>query len=102
MVKIIPQTEELDKRCYVRFDKMIEAGALNEVKYLDSLRLPENLPAMKMLGVPDLRKFLHGECSLAEAIELAKLHTRQYAKRQRTWFRNKLNAEIEINCCYKK
>lgn len=96
VIKIIPQTEELDKRCYLRFDKMIEAGALNEVRWLDGLGLPENLPAMKMLGVPDLRKFLHGECSLSEAVNLAKLHTRQYAKRQRTWFRNKLNAEIEV------
>ena len=96
VIKIIPQTEELDKRCYLRFDKMIKLGALDEVRWLDSLGLPENLPAMKMLGVPDLRKFLHNECSLAEAVELAKLHTRQYAKRQRTWFRNKLKAEIEV------
>ena len=96
VIKIIPQTEELDKRCYLRFDKMIKLGALDEVRWLDSLGLSENLPAMKMLGVPDLRKFLHNECSLAEAVELAKLHTRQYAKRQRTWFRNKLKAEIEV------
>ncbi|MBE6454777.1 MAG: tRNA (adenosine(37)-N6)-dimethylallyltransferase MiaA [Alphaproteobacteria bacterium] len=102
VVRIIPDTKEIDERCYLRFDKMMEAGALDEVKYLDALCLPDNLPAMKMLGVPELRSFLHNEVTLQEAVKLAKLHTRQYAKRQRTWFRNKLKAEININCCYKK
>ena len=102
VVKIIPDVNEIDERCYLRFDKMMRAGALEEVRYLDGLNLPHNLPAMKMLGVPELRAFLHGESSLEYAVELAKLHTRQYAKRQRTWFRNKLNAEIIVNCCYKK
>lgn len=102
VIKLLPSVEELDERCFLRFDKMMKIGALDEVRWLDGLNLPDNLPAMKMLGVPELRKFLHNECSLSEAVELAKLHTRQYAKRQRTWFRNKLKAEIEINCCYKK
>ena len=101
VIKIIPPTEELDKRCYLRFDKMIAAGALQEAQYLDSLKLPENLPAMKMLGVPELLGYLHGATTLEEAVSLAKLHTRQYAKRQRTWFRNKLEAEVEISSCFK-
>ena len=97
VVKIIPNAEELDARCYLRFDKMVEAGAINEARYLQSLNLPENLPAMKMLGVPELLMFVRGECKLEEAISLAKLHTRQYAKRQRTWFRNKLDAECVLD-----
>lgn len=100
VIKIIPNAEELDARCYLRFDKMIEAGAINEVRYLQSLNLSDALPAMKMLGVPELLMFLRGECDLNEAVKLAKLHTRQYAKRQRTWFRNKLRAEIEIKQCF--
>ena len=102
VIKIIPPTKELDERCYLRFDKMMEAGALDEVRKLGALHLPDNLPAMKMLGVPELFAYLHGNLSLEEAINLAKLHTRQYAKRQRTWFRNKLNAQWEISSCFEK
>ena len=60
VIKIIPPTEELDKRCYLRFDKMIAAGALQEAQYLDSLKLQENLQAMKMLGVKVTIRFLLG------------------------------------------
>lgn len=102
VIKIIPPTKELDERCYLRFDKMMEAGALDEVIKLDALLLPANLPAMKMLGVPELLAYLHEEISLEQAVALAKLHTRQYAKRQRTWFRNKLEAEWEISSCFEK
>ncbi len=101
VIKIIPTAEELDERCYKRFDKMIEAGAIEEVRYLNSLNLQEDLPAMKMLGVPELIAFVKGEKNLREAIDLAKLHTRQYAKRQRTWFRNKLKADIILDKCFK-
>ncbi len=100
VIKICPTSQELDARCYLRFDKMIETGALEEIKFLNSLNLDENLPAMKALGVPELVEYVNGKCSLKEAIDNAKLHTRQYAKRQRTWFKNKLKADLEINTCY--
>lgn len=100
IIKIIPAAEELDKRCYLRFDLMMKAGALEEVKTLAALNLDRNLPAMKMLGVPELLDYLEGKSSLEEAAELAKLHTRQYAKRQRTWFKNKLNADIVVEHCF--
>ena len=100
VIKIIPTAEELDERCYVRFDKMIKAGAIEEANHLNSLNLSCDLPAMKMLGVPELIGFVRGESDLEEAIALAKLHTRQYAKRQRTWFRNKLEAEIILDKCF--
>lgn len=100
VIKIIPPTAELDQRCYERFDKMMAAGALEEVRRLAELNLAPNLPAMKMLGVPELLGFLHGQTPLEEAVALAKLHTRQYAKRQRTWFRNKLAAEQEMTRCF--
>ena len=102
VIKIIPPTKELDERCYLRFDKMMDTGALDEVIKLDALHLPANLPAMKMLGVPELLAYLHEEISLEQAVALAKLHTRQYAKRQKTWFRNKLEAEWEISSCFEK
>lgn len=100
VVKIIPETAELDERCYRRFDMMIKYGALDEVRYLLSLHLDKNIPAMKMLGVPELALYLSGSLSLSESVDLAKIHTRQYAKRQRTWFRNKLSAEITLNKCF--
>lgn len=100
VIKIIPTAEELDERCYFRFDKMIDAGALEEVRSLASLNLDKNLPAMKMLGVPELLAFIEGKVCLSEAVEQAKLHTRQYAKRQRTWFRHKLRAETVLDHCY--
>jgi tRNA dimethylallyltransferase len=44
--------------------------------------------------------YVRGERTLADALDDAKLHTRQYAKRQRTWFKNKLTAQIELKSCY--
>lgn len=101
VIKILPSMAELDERCSLRFDKMLTAGALEEAKSLKTQNLNAELPAMKALGVPELMAFLNGKMSLEEASVLAKLHTRQYAKRQRTWFKNKLHADTAVNECYK-
>ena len=79
---------------------MMDAGAVEEVRQLAALHLDRSLPAMKMLGVPELLGFIEGQSSLEEAVELSKLHTRQYAKRQRTWFKNKLAADMELAQVY--
>ena len=100
VVKILPSREELDERCFIRWDKMMEQGALKEIEELAHLHLDKNLPAMKALGVPELLAFVEGKMTFDEACNLAKLHTRQYAKRQMTWFRNKLKADVEILSCY--
>lgn len=100
VVKILPSKEELDERCFKRWDKMMEQGALREIEELANLHLDKSLPAMKALGVPELLQFVEGKISLNEACDLAKLHTRQYAKRQMTWFRHQLKADIEIQSCY--
>ena len=100
VVKILPAKTELDERCFERWDKMMNAGALREVENLARLDLDKNLPAMKALGVPELLQFVEGKITLDEACSLAKLHTRQYAKRQMTWFRHQLTADIEICSCY--
>jgi tRNA dimethylallyltransferase len=69
---------------------MIAAGALDEVRTLAARELDPNLPAMKAHGVPWLARHLRDEISLEEAVEGAKRDTRQYTKRQATWFRNQL------------
>ncbi|MFV0625813.1 MAG: tRNA (adenosine(37)-N6)-dimethylallyltransferase MiaA [Alphaproteobacteria bacterium] len=99
-IKIIPSAEEVDERCYNRFEKMIELGALEEVKKLKEKKLSQNLPAMKAIGIPELSDYLDGKISLEEAINLGKLRTRQYAKRQRTWFAHKFDAKLTIDNYY--
>ncbi|MDR1693839.1 MAG: tRNA (adenosine(37)-N6)-dimethylallyltransferase MiaA [Lactobacillaceae bacterium] len=101
VIKIIPSAQDLDEASFWRFDKMLELGALEEAKKIMSLGLNKNLPAMKALGVPELIDHLEGRTALSEAIVLAKLHTRQYAKRQRTWFNNKLKSDMTLKKCYK-
>jgi len=82
--------EELYSRCDKRFLQMIEKGAIEEVKSLIERNLDPTLPAMKILGVPELSSYLKGEITLDKAIEKAKQSTRNFAKRQITWFKNQV------------
>jgi tRNA dimethylallyltransferase len=87
---IEPDREALVARIEARFDRMLDKGALDEVRQLAALDLDPSLPAMKAIGVRELQATLAGQMSFAEAIERAKIATRQYAKRQTTWFRHQL------------
>ena len=87
---LAPEREALHRRIDARFDAMIAAGALEEVRALAERGLDPALPAMKAHGVPWLIRHFGGEITLAEAIEGGKRDTRQYTKRQATWFRNQL------------
>jgi tRNA dimethylallyltransferase len=87
---LVPQREELHARIERRFDAMLQAGALEEVRALAARKLDPLLPAMKAHGVPWLCRSLGGEITLAEAAAAAKRDTRQYTKRQFTWFRNQM------------
>jgi tRNA dimethylallyltransferase len=89
-VFLAPDREALVRRIGARFGAMMAAGALEEVRALAARKLNPSLPAMKAHGVPWLIRHIDGEIALAEAIEHAKLETRQYTKRQATWFRNQL------------
>lgn len=83
--------DELRGRINGRFDAMLEGGALEEVRELRMRNLDAALPAMRAIGVSELSAYLDGALTLAEASERAKAATRQYAKRQLTWFRNQLD-----------
>jgi len=87
---LAPDRAELHARIDRRFARMLDEGALDEVAALASRKLDPMLPAMKALGVPTLLKHLRGEIGLDEARTLGSAETRQYAKRQFTWFRHQL------------
>jgi tRNA dimethylallyltransferase len=89
-VFLMPDRDALLRRIDARFDTMMAAGAMDEVRALADRHLDPNLPAMKAHGVPWLIRHLNGEIALAEAIAGGKRDTRQYTKRQATWFRNQL------------
>ncbi len=87
---LMPDRDDLLRRIDARFDAMMAAGALDEVRALAPRRLDPALPAMKAHGVPWLIRHLAGDLTLDAAVAEAKRDTRQYTKRQATWFRNQL------------
>ena len=74
-----------------RVDRMMEAGLLEEVRALSG-RVPRDATALQAIGYKELLPVLDGEKTLQEGVEEVKLRTRQYAKRQLTWFRR--NPEV--------
>jgi tRNA dimethylallyltransferase len=89
--------EDLHARCDQRFDQMIAAGALDEVRALAIQNLSTALPAMRALGVAPLAAHLRGETSLDAAIAQGKLETRQYVKRQQTWLKRNMISWLPVN-----
>ncbi len=83
-----PARDDLYARCNARLEHMLEAGALEEVRSLMALSLDPSLPAMKALGVPEFIAHLNEEQDVDEALSAAQQSTRNFAKRQNTWFRN--------------
>ena len=89
-----PPRAALYAACDARFAAMIAAGALDEARALMARGLDPGLPAMKAVGVPELMRHLRGEMILEAAIAAAQQATRRYAKRQVTWFRHQLDADL--------
>lgn len=90
-----PERPLLHSRINQRFARMMQDGALEEVRQLLALDVPPQNPAMKAIGVSQIAEHLAGRLSRDEVVELASIATRQYAKRQMTWFRNQLGEEWE-------
>ena len=85
---LMPAKEDLHERANQRFEQMIEAGALQEVQALLDKNYDPTLPVMRAIGVAELSAYLNGDLTHDEAIELTQIATRQYIKRQLTWFKN--------------
>jgi tRNA dimethylallyltransferase len=80
--------DELYARAEHRFDQMLRAGAVDEARGL--IGLDPSLPVMKAIGVPELLAYISGELSLEDATAQAKTATRNYIKRQLTWWRGQM------------
>ena len=89
-IVLLPPRDWLRLRCDMRFETMLENGGINEVRTLLSRGLPAAAPVMKAIGVREIAALLNDPAHRVTHIEAAKAATRQYAKRQYTWFRNQL------------
>lgn len=83
---LLPPRDWLHMRCDERFEKMMSEEGLEEVRSLVARKLDPALPAMRAIGVVEIAAFLRGEIDRDRALELGRIATRQYAKRQYTWF----------------
>ncbi len=90
---LLPPREWLYERCDRRFGIMLDHGGEAEVAHLLKRDLPPDCPVMRAIGVPEIAAWIQREISLDDAKTKAMAATRQYAKRQFTWFRNQCPAE---------
>jgi tRNA dimethylallyltransferase len=97
---LAPPREVLRAKIAARFDAMVAAGVVDEVRPVwQAVRegtLSPGLPGLKAHGAPELFRYLDGAIALAEAVRIAVDHTRQYAKRQMTWLRHQIIADMTI------
>ena len=97
----------LHKKIKIRVDKMFNDGAIKEVKKFGKIKIDTNLSSNKIIGIKEISDYLHGKTSLIKTKELVAQKTRQYAKRQFTWFRGHMKSWetvylTNINDLYKK
>jgi len=84
--------ELLHKKIEKRVEKMFDEGAINEVKKFYNMRINKELSANKIIGMKEIKDYLHGKITLIQAKELIMQKTRQYAKRQFTWARGHMKS----------
>ena len=96
-VILSPQRNWLKDRINQRFDEMIKLGAIDEARFIENQKLPDDNTASKAIGLRPLRAYVRGELEIDVAIEKCKIETHRYAKRQDTWFRNQMDDWIRIN-----
>ena len=89
--------EDLIKQISLRAIKMIELGAINEVKKFIKSKIKKDLSVNKVIGIDELTQYLDKKINLDQAQELISIKTRQYAKRQATWARSRMISWVKIN-----
>lgn len=90
-IVVLPDRALLHERINRRFESMFDSGAVEEVEALLAMHPDPDVPAMKAIGVVQIAAMLDGRMTAEEVIEKASTLTRQYAKRQMTWFRNQMD-----------
>ena len=90
---LLPPRDWLYARCDARFSRMLDRGAVAEVEALLAREFDPALPVMRAIGVPEIAGYLRGEYGLEQARALGQQATRNYAKRQYTWFRRQPPSE---------
>lgn len=88
VIGLTTSREKLYERINERVDEMVENGLIKEVRALFEKGLSEDSQSMKGIGYKELFPYLRGESSLEECLDLIKQHSRNFAKRQMTWFRS--------------
>ncbi len=89
-INLNPEREKLYQNCNSRFEKMLKNGAIEEVQNLVNQGINDDMQITKTLGFFEIRDFLRGEITREKMLEVARQKTRNYAKRQLTWFRHQL------------
>ena len=89
--------EDLIKRISLRSVKMIEKGAIKEVKKFVQSKIKKDLSVNRVIGIDELTQYLNKKINLDKARELISIKTRQYAKRQATWARSRMTSWEKIN-----
>ncbi|HXP72706.1 MAG TPA: tRNA (adenosine(37)-N6)-dimethylallyltransferase MiaA [Stellaceae bacterium] len=95
-VLLLPPRDVLYAAIDARFEAMVGAGALEEVRAIRTRPLSPDLPVLKAVGVREIARHLQGEITLAAAIGEAQQASRRYAKRQMTWLRTQLPPPAEL------
>ncbi len=90
LILMVSDTSWINARIDQRFDLMIDQGALEECQIAMNTWWNEDLPSCKAIGAKELISYLNNNLELTEAIEIAKTNSRRYAKKQRTWFRTRM------------
>lgn len=94
IVVLMPPRAEIYDAINARFDRMMEAGAMAEAEAFAELGIPDDMPSARAVGVAELLRVIRGEMELETAVIKAKTASRHLAKRQITWFKRQIRADI--------